>query len=109
MGLIEFMGFRSPPIIPSIRTIPLITVQIIGMSMKTIASLLVLLAIASTASAQTVGTCRIFPPNNPWNTRIDTLPVHPRSQQYINSVGASIHLHPDFGSNPDYGIPWIAV
>jgi hypothetical protein len=77
--------------------------------MKTIASLLVLLAIASTASAQTVGTCRIFPPNNPWNTRIDTLPVHPRSQQYINSVGASIHLHPDFGSNPDYGIPWIAV
>jgi hypothetical protein len=77
--------------------------------MKTIASLLVLLAIASTASAQTVGTCPIFPPNNPWNTRIDTLPVHPRSQQYINSVGASIHLHPDFGSNPDYGIPWIAV
>jgi len=77
--------------------------------MKFVASLLVLFSIAGTASAQTLGSCPIFPPNNPWNTRIDTLPVHPRSQQYINSVGASIHLHPDFGSNPDYGIPWIAV
>jgi hypothetical protein len=70
---------------------------------------LVLLLLAGTASAQSVGTCPIFPANNPWNTRIDSLPVHWNSSKYIANVGATVHLHPDFGSDPSYGIPWIAV
>ena len=61
-------------------------------------------------SAQTLGACQIFPSNNPWNVRIDTLPVDSaHSAAYIASVGGTIHVHPDFGSDTHYGIPWEAV
>src|SRR5581483_9646679 len=60
--------------------------------------------------AQTLGSCKIFPSNNPWNVRVDSLPVDQvHSAAYINSVGGTIHIHPDFGSDTDYGIPWEAV
>jgi hypothetical protein len=72
-------------------------------------SLIVLIALAGAANAQTLGSCKIFPSNNPWNQRIDSLPVHPNSAKFIASVGGSIHVHPDFGSNAAYGIPWVAV
>ncbi len=61
------------------------------------------------AHAQTLGSCKIFPPNNPWNERVDSLPVHWNSAKYIANVGGTIHIHPDFGSDPSYGIPWVAV
>jgi hypothetical protein len=67
------------------------------------------LAIFTQAEAQTLGSCQIFPSNNPWNQRIDSLPVHWNSDKYIASVGVSIHVHPDFGSDASYGIPWVAV
>jgi hypothetical protein len=61
-------------------------------------------------SAQKLGTCQIFPSNNPWNVRVDTMTVDSaHSAAYINSVGGTIHVHPDFGSDTDYGIPWEAV
>jgi len=50
-----------------------------------------------------------FPANNPWNTAIDTMPVDPNSDPIITSIGKTTHLHPDFGSNPNYGIPYIVV
>jgi hypothetical protein len=53
--------------------------------------------------------CLVFPPDNAWNTDISTVLVDPNSDNYINSIGPSIGLHPDFGSNPDYGIPYITV
>lgn len=60
--------------------------------------------------------CDIFPGNNIWNTPIDTLPVHPNSANYINTIGATAGLHPDFGSgvwppgsNSPIGIPYIDV
>ncbi|MDP4198755.1 MAG: choice-of-anchor D domain-containing protein [Bacteroidota bacterium] len=77
--------------------------------MRPMFAVLILFAIANVSGAQTLGTCHIFPSNNPWNERIDTLPVHPRSAQFIASVGGTIHVHPDFGSNALYGIPWVAV
>lgn len=40
----------------------------------------------------------VFPPNNVWNVRIDELPVHANSNIYIQSIGASTSLHPDFGT-----------
>lgn len=70
---------------------------------------LLLILVASNASAQTLGTCPIFPKNNPWNMRVDSLPVHWNSEKYIANVGSSVHVHPDFGSDPSYGIPWVAV
>ena len=42
--------------------------------------------------------CPIFPANNPWNERVDTLPVAANSAQLIGSIGLDTGLHPDFGS-----------
>src|SRR5262249_51219347 len=36
-------------------------------------------------------------------------PVDPLSDQYLASIGLDVGLHPDFGSNPDYGIPYCVV
>ena len=56
-------------------------------------------------AAPAIGDCPIFPANNVWNTRIDTLPVHERSDAWIASIGASTGLHPDFGSGIYEGRP----
>jgi Fibronectin type III domain len=57
----------------------------------------------------TVGSCPIFPPGNPWNRDVSADPVDPRSAAYVASIGAGLNLHPDFGSNPAYGLPYIIV
>ena len=49
--------------------------------------------------------CQIFPANNPWNQRVDTLPVESDSAQIIASIGVSTGLHPDFGSGLYNGQP----
>jgi len=57
--------------------------------------------------------CPIFPANNPWNERVDTLPVAADSQQIIASIGLTTGLHPDFGSGlydgQPIGIPFDVV
>ncbi len=53
--------------------------------------------------------CPIFPASNPINEDISHAPVDPRSAAYIASIGAGGHLHPDFGTNPGYGIPYVVV
>ncbi len=54
--------------------------------------------------------CRIFPADNSWNRDISNDPMDPNSQNYIAHMsGATKFLHPDFGSNPSYGIPFIVV
>ena len=56
--------------------------------------------------------CPMFPPDNVWNTRADSLPVDARSSAYINSIGAGIGLHPDFGTvwaGAPNGIPYTTV
>ncbi len=60
-----------------------------------------------------VAGCSIFPADNVWNTRVDTLPVHPRSNAYINAIGSTDSVHPDFGSSTwdggPIGIPYTTV
>jgi hypothetical protein len=53
--------------------------------------------------------CPIFPANNPLNQEIAHAPVAPNSAAYIASIGLTGHLHPDFGTNPSYGIPYTVV
>jgi hypothetical protein len=53
--------------------------------------------------------CPLFPADNPWRTDISHLPVSRHSAAWVRSVGRSAHLHPDFGSNPSYGIPYELV
>jgi len=56
-----------------------------------------------------IGSCQIFPSDNPWNTDISNYPLDPNSANYIASIGASVHLHPDFGGAGQYGIPYNVV
>jgi hypothetical protein len=55
------------------------------------------------------GGCQVFPASSPWHENISKLPVSPLSSAYIASIGANIDLHPDFGSNLTYGIPYAVV
>ncbi|HMF27632.1 MAG TPA: hypothetical protein VKE42_02610, partial [Candidatus Cybelea sp.] len=59
------------------------------------------------ASVPIVGGCQIFPADNPWNTDISNYPLDPRSDAYIAALPGN--LHPDFGQNPHYGIPFNIV
>src|SRR3954447_15687922 len=58
-------------------------------------------------------TCPIFPPNNIWNTPIDTLPADPRSEAYVAIIGLDSGVHPDFGAGlyegSPLGIPFVRV
>ena len=59
-----------------------------------------------------IGNLRVFPPDNPWNQRIDLLPVDPQSGTLIASIGASLSLHPDFGffyDGRNVGIPYCVI
>lgn len=65
--------------------------------------------ISSNSSAPKVGACQIYPSNNPWNQDISALSVNAKSSTYLNSIGLTKTLHPDFGETPEYGIPFNIV
>ena len=61
-------------------------------------------------------TCPIFPADHIWNTRVDNMPLHSLSDEYVASIGLNDNLHPDFGSgvyppgsDSPIGIPFIEV
>ena len=56
-------------------------------------------------SGPILGGCQVFPADNIWNTRIDTLPVHARSTAWIDSIGRYTGFHMDFGSGTWEGWP----
>jgi hypothetical protein len=68
--------------------------------------LLLFATVAAAVTATTAGgaalpqarSCPIFPADNPWNRRVDILPVAAGSDATIASIGPSKTLHPDFGS-----------
>lgn len=51
----------------------------------------------------------MFPATNVWNKPVTNLRVHAKSAAYIRSIGIDSALHPDFGKNLSYGIPYQAV
>ncbi len=95
-----------------------------GSRLAVIAATGLALAAAATATAWAAGNgmrlssstgapredgCPIFPADNSLNREIVHAPVDPRSAEYIASIGLSGHLHPDFGTEPAYGIPYTVV
>lgn len=68
---------------------------------------------SSLSPAAQLEDCPIFPADNIWNTPIDHLPVHPRSDDYIRAIGIEETLHPDFGSGEwegePIGIPYMLI
>jgi hypothetical protein len=64
----------------------------------------ILICIGSTASCVFAATMidytgQVFPPEHALNTRIDSLPVHPNSDNIVASIGADDGFHPDFGTS----------
>jgi len=50
----------------------------------------------------------LSPPGHWWNQDIGSAPVDPQSDAYIDFIGRTRRLHPDFGP-PPYGIPYVGV
>ena len=61
----------------------------------------------------TIANCPMFPADNIWNARVDSLPTHPMSEAWINSIGRDEGFHMDFGSGEwdggPIGIPYNVV
>ena len=60
--------------------------------------------------------CPIFPANNVWNREVAALPTATGSAAIIQAIDSPqavasppAHLHPDFGSDASYGIPYTVV
>ncbi|HLX09821.1 MAG TPA: hypothetical protein VKY89_18340 [Thermoanaerobaculia bacterium] len=80
-------------------------------------------ATAGVAAAQTVGGALpqplpLFPRDNWWNVDVTSAPVDANSTNFINWIGTSRGMHPDFGGDVDptdptnpniYGFPYVTV
>ena len=53
----------------------------------------------TTLDGPVIANCPMFPANNFWNARVDSLPTHPQSDSWIDSIGRSESFHMDFGSD----------
>ena len=59
-----------------------------------------------------LGNCKVFPADNPWNREVSALPADTDSGNYLSAIaglGGNQKLHADFGGNGEYGIPYITV
>jgi hypothetical protein len=67
----------------------------------------------SISNGPAIANCPMFPANNIWNARVDTLPTHPMSDAWIDSIGRDESFHMDFGSGEwdggPIGIPYNVV
>jgi hypothetical protein len=102
----------------------------IGTSVGPLGALIALVAIgiaaapAAAAKPPRIGGCPIFPafkgpPTAPsaanqtaWNQDVSRAPIDPRSAEYIRRItrlGGNEVVHPDFGGNGRYGIPYTKV
>lgn len=52
-----------------------------------------------------IGPCAVFPADNIWNRKVNTLPKHALSDTYIRSIGLDAPLHTAFGSGLYEGAP----
>jgi len=78
-----------------------------------IAAVALALAATPAAAAPRIGGCPVFPKGNPWNQRVDQLPVASNSDAIVRSIGAGDTMHADFGSGlwdgGPIGIPFVTV
>jgi len=50
-----------------------------------------------------------FDSSSLWNADISSAPVDPNSNSIISNWVGSVNLHPDWGTDPTYGIPYVVV
>jgi hypothetical protein len=81
--------------------------------MRAVAIAIALLLLGGASHRPRVGGCTVFPADNPWNVRVDSLPVAPNSDAIVATIGTGTSLHPDFGSGTwaggPIGIPYNVV
>ena len=82
--------------------------------MKLLAAAALTVALSGAAATPPkLGGCGVLPASNPWNERVDKLPVAPNSDAIIGSIGVSSGVHADFGSGlwdgGRIGIPYVVV
>jgi hypothetical protein len=86
------------------QTVPLLLIAAAGAAA---------LAAAPGGAIPRAGGCAIFPKNNPWNQRVDKLPVAGNSDAIVRSIGPNDGMHADFGSGlyegRPIGIPYTTV
>jgi hypothetical protein len=58
----------------------------------------VLALVPSVRASPRIAGCPVFPANNPWNQRVDQLPVAKHSGQMVANIGLNAPVMPDFGS-----------
>ncbi len=68
---------------------------------------------ASPSAPPVIAGCAVFPADNIWNMPVDTVRVDGRSNSYVNTIGADLTMHPDFGEGEweggPIGIPYMIV
>ncbi len=67
---------------------------------------------SASGAAPSLGSCPIFPADSAWNRDVSALPLHARSDAFIDSIGRSDRVHPDFGTEWEgapIGIPYVIV
>jgi hypothetical protein len=70
----------------------------LGPACGAVIAVLLLAAPASADPLPGAPDCEIFPSTNVWNKRVDELPLKRNTRTIVNSIGADLHLHADFGS-----------
>ena len=75
------------------------------MLVSVLAAAAVAAAAGSAAPLPSAPGCPVFPADNAWNRRIDSLPVAPGSAATVAAIGTAKTLHADFGSGTWDGGP----
>ncbi len=83
------------------------------LSLAAVPALIVVPSLVSAHPLPGAPGCPVFPADNPWNQRIDRLPVAKDSAPIIARIGLNDPVHPDFGSGlydrEPIGIPFAVV
>ena len=65
--------------------------------MKLVVIAFATLALAGSVRPHSLAGCSMFPADNPWNQRVDALPVAANSDAIIATIGPTVGLHPQAG------------
>lgn len=65
--------------------------------------------VMSTGQTASLGGFVPFTSSSLWNTDISSAPVDPNSSTIMSNWVGSVNLHPDWGTDPTYGIPYVIV
>lgn len=94
-------------------TVPRRVAIALAFASAVVPALIVVPSLVSAHPLPAAPSCPVFPAADPWNQRVDRLPVARDSPRIIARIGSSDPVHPDFGSGlyngEPIGIPYAVV